>query len=254
MTASDILARAIGLHHPLSEADREQIIDAGLADEHDFKGAGDPPTYTYTGEEWAVEFRNGRSLLIDRIEVPPDFPRSAVREEESRFAHVMNVLAMFNGRPLTDAQMDEHRKGEDWERLFREAERRDREEPGRGCQSVTNARIDQQRLGRAQDVLGAPPVLPHLTPDQAIAEGNLFAIRRYLIVTLVWMDEQVAECHVGYAGDAEGLLAEIVDLVLHGHRLLRAYDLDSDEYQDGLGVTLRLSLTEHPEIQYERTI
>lgn len=254
MTATDILARSIGLHHPLSEADREQIIDAGLADEDDFKTNGDPPTYTYTGEEWDVEFSHGRPRLIDRIEVPPDIPRSAVREEETRFAHIMNVMEMIHRRPLTDAEIAEHRKGEEWERLFAEAERRDRDEPGRGSESVTNARIAQQRLGRAREILGGPAIVPRRLVGDELDEGDAWKVGRYLIIIIVQILDQVAECRIEFAGETDEMLARVSELLTTAEGLLGIYDLDSDDDDRRVGITLSTSLTDDVDQSHARRI
>jgi len=71
-----ILARAIGLLRPLSFDEMQDVIDAALATDDDFESSGEPPTYTYIGDRWQVEFRLGRPHLIDAVNVPPDAPRS----------------------------------------------------------------------------------------------------------------------------------------------------------------------------------
>jgi hypothetical protein len=258
MTARDMLARAIGLYHPISEADREQIIDAGLADESDFEPSGHPldsgdgpPTYSYRGSRWMVEFRAGRPHLVEDIEVPADAARSGATEAEHRFALVVDTLEAMRQRPLTDGRIAELRE-DGWREAYAEARRRDEGESGPEAAATELQERQQQRLGRAHEMLGAPVMLPHMTADDAIDGGDGGQIGRYLIVTLVRMHAGSAECAVDIVEDAEAVLSQVARLILEGHRLLRVCDLDADTYQDPVGVTIRLSLSDEPDIHYER--
>ncbi|MEI6502251.1 MAG: hypothetical protein WCP21_14640 [Armatimonadota bacterium] len=94
-----ILARTIGLLRPLSFDEMQDVIDAALATDDDFESSGEPPTYTYIGDRWQVEFRLGRPHLIDAVNVPPAPPRSAVAAEETRFGLVVDVLEMVREGP-----------------------------------------------------------------------------------------------------------------------------------------------------------
>jgi hypothetical protein len=128
MTARDRLTRNIGLYGPLSESDVEDIIDAGLADEHDFEPSDDPfasdddpPAYTYRGSRWAVEFRNGRPHLVEAVNVPP---RSAVTQTEHAFALVVDMLEQMWSTPMTDEKIADLRE-DGWADTFRHAAERD---------------------------------------------------------------------------------------------------------------------------------
>jgi hypothetical protein len=133
MTARDRLARAIGLYHSLSEADREDIVDQGLASSDDFEPSDDPfasdddpPTYAYRGSRWGVEFRNGRPHLVEAINVP--LP-SAVAQTEHAFAFVIHMLEQMWSTPMTDEKIADLRE-DGWEDTFRHAAERDGEGSG----------------------------------------------------------------------------------------------------------------------------
>jgi hypothetical protein len=256
MTARDRLARAIGLYHALSESDVEDIVDQGLGTPDDFgRGPAEdgPPTYTYRGRRWAVEYRDGRPHLIDAIEVPSDAARSAATEAEHRFALVVDTLEAMRQGPLTDGRIAELRE-DGWGEVLEEAARRDRERPSERLAAMESTQRQRQRLGRAQEILGAPAMLPRRVPDDATDEADLHGIGRFLIITLVRMHAGAAECRIDFTEDAESVLSQVARLILGGHRLLRVCDLDADSYQDAVGITLLLAFTDQPLHTYERTM
>ena len=198
-----------------------------------------------------MEYRNGRPHLIDAIEVPADAARSAVAGVECRFAFVIDTLEAMRQGPLTDGRVAELRE-DGWGEVYAEARRRDEAESGPEAAATELQERQRQRLGRAHEILGAPVMLPHMTADDAIGESDLHGIGRFLIVTLVRMHAGAAECRVDFTEDAEAVLSQVARLILEGHRLLRIFDLDSEGYQDPVGVTIRLSLSDEPDIHYER--
>lgn len=158
MTATDRLARAIGLYHPLSEEDREQIIDAGLADRDDFEvitppwaREGDAPLYGYCGDRWTVEFRGGRPHLVASIEVPPNAALSEVARSEHRFALVLDMVERAWSRHMTDEKVAEVRGDIGWAGLFEKSARRDREEADRDDDRGSGNQQDDRPDARDED-------------------------------------------------------------------------------------------------------
>lgn len=143
MSSTDRLARAIGLYHPLLEADREQIIDAGLADDNDFEilkppwdRDRDPPVYGYCGDRWTVEFRGGRPYLIEAIDVPSGTPGSEVAGAEEAFGLVIHLIEGMRKKPMSDARVAALRE-EGWADALRHADERDAERADGGGEGVT---------------------------------------------------------------------------------------------------------------------
>jgi hypothetical protein len=254
MTARERLARAIGLFHPLTEVDVEDLCDSGLVDESDFRAvSSDPPTYTYCGDRWTVEYRDGRPRLIPSISVPPDTPRSAVAEEEARCALVMDVLGLVKGAELTDAEIAEYR-ADAWGPVLDEARRRDEEEPGRGSAAIEWHERQGRRLQRAREVIDSPPIRPYTTQGGGLDHGDEWKLHRYMILTVCRIDESTGECRVDHAEDIEAVLAEVAQLVTDGRALLRIFDLDDDEYQSGVEITVHVCLADSPDTSHERTV
>ena len=145
MTATDILARAIGLYDPLTSETIEQICDARLAEPEDFEivstAGADGPYYAYIGSRWTVLFMLGRCHLIEVVNVPPDAPGPAVTAAEQAFALAIDVAEITFERPMSLESVAEARRGP-WERTLREAAEQDAAASGQGSGETASGSND----------------------------------------------------------------------------------------------------------------
>lgn len=243
MTARERLARAIGLFHPLTEVDVEDLCDSGVANESDFRAlSSDPPTYTYCGDRWTVEYRDGRPRLIPTISVPPETPRSAVAQEEARCALTMDVLGLIKGAELTEAEIAEYR-ADTWDGVLAKAAERDA------------AAIEfTKRLGRAREILGAPAIVPRRLVGDALDDLHEPHIGRYLLIIIARVVDQLAECRIEFAEGTDEMLARVSELLTTAEGLLGIYDTDADDDDRRVGITVSTSLTNDVDQSHARRI
>lgn len=196
MTATERLVRAIGLlNHPLMEADREDIIGAGLAEESDFEESPDPygrddgqPVYGYIGTRWTVHCHNGRTRLVEAIEVPPASPGPATDRAEQAFSLAIHMIERLSDRPMEDNMVAAIRR-DGWANAFRRAAERDAAGGDRPCSGEGEAddgnptlarsiprRIDDLK-NRFVDRKATDPAQPRAVPHLPNPQPNMSKVR-----------------------------------------------------------------------------
>lgn len=131
-TPRQVLARHLTLPRPrLSDAERDELIDAGLADEDELVpaettvAAGPSGTqWTYAGHRWGVICRSGRPSLVRACDAPRE-PLTAVEQVERRFASAVLLVELLSGGIMSDESVAELRWEPPWSWSFEEAERED---------------------------------------------------------------------------------------------------------------------------------
>jgi hypothetical protein len=68
-------------------------------------------------------------------------------------------------------------------------------------------------------------------PEDAIDEGDAWRVGRYLIVTVLRIDDQVADCQVDHAETPAAMLRHVAHLVAETRGLLHVWDLDADDHR-----------------------
>ena len=163
--------------------------------------------------------------------MPPGVPDSTAEREERRVAVLVAALEASD-EPMRD---------------------RDIEEPRPASQRDADAESEtmRRRHERARAILGAPPILPHLVPDDALDTWHL---GRWMIITLSGFDDGAAVCEIDYTDDPMVVLMQLSCLMIETRGLMRVDDLDADGDAGRVGIRVRLSFASAPDIHYERDI
>jgi hypothetical protein len=126
------LARAIAWQIGLTDAEREEVVDAGLASEDDFESIPGPDADTdahrwaYAGSAWGVTYGCGRPILVEAIHADRR-PFDARQRTEYVAALFIDMLEAASGRRWTPDEVEMSYEEGKWPEAIEEAERADRE-------------------------------------------------------------------------------------------------------------------------------
>ena len=146
-TPKAILARHLAFRSVelLTTSEMETIIDAGLADEHEFEQVeaawprpGQTTSWTCLSERWDVTYSDGRPELVGAHTRPPG-PMSETERVEREFARRIHVLERISIRGwMPDEEVMELRRDPSWVAEFERARLAD---SGRASESPTPERL-----------------------------------------------------------------------------------------------------------------
>lgn len=116
------------------------------------------------------------------------------------------------------------------------------------------ARATGSADGEGEAILSSPDVVT--CPPSADPLGGIdpWQVARWLIVAAVDDDDDHVDLRVGFAETVGEVLSIVSGMVTTTEALLGVWDLDSDEGEESVGITITVSLSDDPETTHERVL
>ncbi len=233
-TPRAMLARSIGLGWPVNDADRDEIMDAGLCTPEDWQmiewadAKGEPRrNWVYQGSDWGVRYAGGKITLVsaDEAEVAN---RGHVAQIEKQFAIQISMPDPLTGRPLTDDDVL-HRRA-DWQAAFGLAAAMD--EALATWRRTTDPEMVEtalQRLERARRIAAEHGIEPRGMLDPVSAKDESMMARYAIAERVRSQSGEVADAMWFHDHGLHIVERALATTVAEG-AFVGAWDLDRDDF------------------------